>query len=651
MKTQQKEEEISSVKIETEHLCFRGLGGVGLCLGGLLFLPAVRVTLLAFVSRFHKLNPEFWLDKLLVWAIILLGVSAVAVFTTTRWFDALAARKKLAEALLAGVGGALVLLFLVRGIYFVGLDKSVWLDEGFSLLTARLSWGEILETQALDVHPPLYFLLLKLYTLLFGESVGAVKIFSVIPMVLALFAGWLFLSKEFSKRSGVLFASCFFVLLPAAHYSVEIRMYSWAVFFVMMTAISAWRAARTDKVYWWAAFGVFIAASAYTHHYAAAMVAVGGGIFFVHTLVWDRGKIYKVALSGVLALVLYSPWIPVVTGAFSGAGENFWIGNTEEGNPLNCFLFDFRGSNIVFTGFLLLNFCAALFAFLTAKKRTAVDIFAFYGVLCFFGVSMVSLGVVLFISPVLADRYLAPALGLIWLFVAAEHPVLRHGRCFVVLCAACLAAGFVSVEEILDVKRKDGKKYVRAAGVLSGEEDSAAVLVVFPTIMQDGSKGVGHGHCFSVLSYVLPRKPFYMPPNVLAGRHGRAWVKHLIPEVVFYDDSLDLSRFAGKETLVFVLAKDLKAKGVIPKEWVLLTRFSHRGTEDCDVYRAGDAAEVGRVYGGIYGTNGLLQMGICQKQELKFYALLTNMTLSINNARGFIPKHGESRNNKNEAHF
>ncbi|MDR1497723.1 MAG: glycosyltransferase family 39 protein [Puniceicoccales bacterium] len=570
----------------------------GVLVSTVFIFPQAREWLLGTVARFHKLSPEFWRERLLLWAVALVGVSAVALFTTTPWFDAIAARKKLADRLLTGVGWGLVVLFLVRGIYFTSVDASVWLDEGFSLLTARLSWVEILETQALDVHPPLYFLLLKLFTLLFGESVFAVKLFSVVPMVLALSAGWLFLSKEFSKKSGILFASCFFVLLPTAHYSVEMRMYSWALFFVMMTAISAWFAVRTDKVSWWVSFSVFLAVTAYTHHYAAAVVAVGGGIFFIHTLVWDRGKIRKVVLCGVAALALYSPWIRVVTGAFSGASENFWIGNSAEGNPLNCLLFDFRGSNIVFTGFLLLNFFAALFAFATVKKRSAGDVFVSYGLLCFFAVYVVSVCVVIFVSPLLADRYLVPALGLIWLFVAAEHPALRNARYLVVLCVACLAAGFVSMGEILDVKREDGKKYIRFEKELSGAGDSAAVLVVFPTIMGDGSKGVGH--CFSVISYVLPRKPFYLPPNVLAGRHGREWLKHLIPEVDYYDETLNLTRFSGKKALVFVPSKDRKAKEKIPKEWLPLTRFSHRGADDCDVYLAGDAAEVERVYKRIY---------------------------------------------------
>ncbi|MDR1497724.1 MAG: glycosyltransferase family 39 protein [Puniceicoccales bacterium] len=578
------------------------LGWFGLCFGGLLLLPATRMVIVTFVSRFHKLTPEFWQGKLFLWAGLLVGASAVALFITTPLFDAIAARKKLADRLLTGVGWGLVFLFLVRGIYFASGDASIWLDEGSSFLTARLSWREILETQVLDVHPPLYFLLLKLFTLLFGESIFAGKLFSVVPMVLALSAGWLFLSKEFSKKSGILFVSCFFVLFPVVRFSVEIRMYSWALFFVMMTAISAWFAARTDKVGWWVSFSVFLAVTAYTHHYAAMMAAVGGGIFFIHTLVWDRGKVRKVVLCGVAALVLYSPWIHVAMSHFSGASENFWIRYSAEGNPLNCLLFDFRGSNIVFTGFLLLNFLAALFAFATARKRSAGDVFVFYGLLCFFAVYAVGLCVVIFVSPLMIERYLVPALGLIWLFVAAEHPALRNARCLVALCAACCAMSFVSMGEMLDFKRKDGKKYIHFEKELSGVGNSAAALVVFPTIMEDGLKGAGH--CYSVISYVLPRKPFYLPPNVLAGRHGREWLKHLIPEVYYYDEALDLTQFSGKKALVFVSSKDRKAKREIPKEWSPLTHFPYWGTDNCDVYLAEDAADVGRVYKRIYAQAG-----------------------------------------------
>ena len=48
--------------------------------------------------------------------------------------------------------------------------QSVWFDEGYSILLAKHSVSELLALTAVDAHPPLYYLLLKMWGELFGFS-------------------------------------------------------------------------------------------------------------------------------------------------------------------------------------------------------------------------------------------------------------------------------------------------------------------------------------------------------------------------------------------------------------------------------------------------------------------------------------------------
>lgn len=49
-------------------------------------------------------------------------------------------------------------------IFFViclkGLNNSIWLDEAFSLSMIQQNFYEIIKNTAIDVHPPLYYIIL-----------------------------------------------------------------------------------------------------------------------------------------------------------------------------------------------------------------------------------------------------------------------------------------------------------------------------------------------------------------------------------------------------------------------------------------------------------------------------------------------------------
>ena len=50
-------------------------------------------------------------------------------------------------------------LFLINFIRI--FDNAFWGDEGFSILLAKMSVHEMIATTASDVHPPLYYLLVR----------------------------------------------------------------------------------------------------------------------------------------------------------------------------------------------------------------------------------------------------------------------------------------------------------------------------------------------------------------------------------------------------------------------------------------------------------------------------------------------------------
>ena len=56
-----------------------------------------------------------------------------------------------------------IILFI---IYFQTIfNNSIWLDEAFSMSMIQQNFGEMIYNTAIDVHPPLYYIILKIMDL------------------------------------------------------------------------------------------------------------------------------------------------------------------------------------------------------------------------------------------------------------------------------------------------------------------------------------------------------------------------------------------------------------------------------------------------------------------------------------------------------
>src|SRR5688572_25062757 len=83
---------------------------------------------------------------------------------------------------------AFVIILYVAARLWRLTDACLWFDEIFSVHAAEHGWGEILNFVALDlIHPPLFYVLLKLWIAAGGESLFWLRLFPVAWSVLAVF--------------------------------------------------------------------------------------------------------------------------------------------------------------------------------------------------------------------------------------------------------------------------------------------------------------------------------------------------------------------------------------------------------------------------------------------------------------------------------
>ena len=100
--------------------------------------------------------------------------------------------------------------------------------------------------------------------------------------------------------------------------AVELRMYTWALFFVTACGIYAYELYQnpqsTKLFYFFILFGIL---SAYTHYYAFLTVCFID-LFLIIALLKRNKKDWKLCLAFcMVSLLAYLPWIPIIFQQFS----------------------------------------------------------------------------------------------------------------------------------------------------------------------------------------------------------------------------------------------------------------------------------------------------------------------------------------------
>lgn len=164
----------------------------------------------------------------------------------------------------------LALAFAVR--LFDLQSKALWWDEGITVFLARLSPAEYWDLRWMDIHPPLYRLLLMIFVAPAGSSDFAVRFFSVsagLLLVALVYA----LGAFVLGRTGGLLAAALAALSPfAIFHAQEAKMYALLPALTTLSLIAAERLfrGRTTRA-WWVLLVIASALALWIHYYAATI--------------------------------------------------------------------------------------------------------------------------------------------------------------------------------------------------------------------------------------------------------------------------------------------------------------------------------------------------------------------------------------------
>ena len=228
----------------------------------------------------------------------------------------------------------LILLFGICLAIFLRLlgitTRYIWYDEAFSILlsekgTSAIMIGTLAQgngAAAAEEHPPLYYYVLNDWLKIFGNSVPAARMLSIIAGIGVVLSIYFLGQILFDKRTAIIALLVSAINPFQIHFSQEIRMYVFMALWLMLATYSFLRGKKSGKWTWWLSFAIFSALAQYTHNLSAFyLVALAMAPVFQR----DWKTVKQVFCGGIAALILYLPWLIHVPNQIAKIQQAYWI--------------------------------------------------------------------------------------------------------------------------------------------------------------------------------------------------------------------------------------------------------------------------------------------------------------------------------------
>lgn len=253
----------------------------------------------------------------------------------------------------ATIGPLLLVSFAVAGIALMLrthhlADLSLTFDECCSWKISQFRTADMFDAISRDAHPPLYYLVLKFLTRLFGNHDVVLRGFSVLMGLLSIVACAVLIRTlipvddevpnrtQMNQRRFAVVVGMVLVSLSALQIemSMEARPYTLGTFLALVAAISLLRATRPGgSGRHWACFTVTTLCLSFTHYYS--LFTIAAMYLYAAMVLLQRWKCQgwtpdlKRLLSGILVSLwiiqfLWVLWLPIFRFQLSRATLQLW---------------------------------------------------------------------------------------------------------------------------------------------------------------------------------------------------------------------------------------------------------------------------------------------------------------------------------------
>ncbi|MGH7134138.1 MAG: hypothetical protein ACREHD_00270, partial [Pirellulales bacterium] len=324
------------------------------------------------MSHVHRQRAMTLMEVLFV--VFIMGMLMALVLPAVRQVRE-AARCNMSSACVLAATVAVGTVLRCHGIS----TRSLWFDEAFSWRVSQSPVIEVIERCARDNHPPLYFLALKGWRFVLGDSSVSLRALSVFSGAIAVIGVYLLVREAWpasgtppsaadreppselgaDRTNAVVVATTgghasaaaqraarFAALLAAALVAVnafqvrwgwEARMYALGTALAALSSWAMFRALHARRRLWsaWSLYGVLALLFAYTHVYALFSIAAQFLFLILYAAIDARFQPSRLRMLPYLrpmaaALALFAvglaPWLPCLARQRAQVQADFWTG-------------------------------------------------------------------------------------------------------------------------------------------------------------------------------------------------------------------------------------------------------------------------------------------------------------------------------------
>jgi 4-amino-4-deoxy-L-arabinose transferase-like glycosyltransferase len=225
----------------------------------------------------------------------------------------------------------LIILLLALGIRLLGIvSRPIWYDEAFSILFSEkgldaMLYGTLAPTGmgSADIHPLGYYTTLWIWIKMFGTSLVAARSLSILAGLVSVFLVYRIALQATSDTSTASLSMLIAALAPfQVHYAQEIRMYAFLAMWLLLATYAYQRGVREGNWKWWGLLSISAALAQYSHNLAAFYLIP---LALLPVLRKNWRAVQGMALAGLGALILYSPWLVQLPAQVTNIQNIYWV--------------------------------------------------------------------------------------------------------------------------------------------------------------------------------------------------------------------------------------------------------------------------------------------------------------------------------------
>jgi len=305
-----------------------------------------------------------------------------------------------------------LLIFIIATFFYlfnIGFSD-LWSDEIYTKSMLDGSLPDFYAKLKNDLHPPLYYLGLRLFTTLFGLNALSLRLFSVLGVLSTILLGYFAGQRIFGKQGALYFCLMLISVPMLAAYSHQARMYTWAAFSVTGVFIYSYLFMRTGKNRDLVLLFIFTVIAMYIHYYSMAAAFVANMFVFLHLLRTKNKKWLPHLFSLLLAAILFLPWFFMFIVQVKKVQHAFWAPEVSFSTILSCFTIPFTEqfwTTNYSISLTILFYCLIVFTIFKSltKSFSEYRLVLWLSLFIFLGTLLVVTIISLFSQPILSTRY------------------------------------------------------------------------------------------------------------------------------------------------------------------------------------------------------------------------------------------------------